>query len=399
MDRRLRVLWVAFACAPGRTSEPGHGWRPIRDLASYVHSLAVLTDEHNRAHIENGPPLPRNVEIHYVPMPAPPLIRGEWAHRFSYFVWLLRAFLQAKQLHRERPFDLVHHVTYAMSWMPPLPGRLGVPFVWNAGNTLTAPLALLWTAGVRGLALEALRNVVVRAGWALSKSIVHADLITVGHTDAGGRLRPFFSPALDSEEIELFDHNGPSSGERFRVVSVGRLLPVKGLHLGLKAFALVAQPGWEYLIIGSGPQERTLRRLAARLGIAEKVCFTGWLPRNRVLEALGSADVFLFPSLHDSFGYAVLEAMAAGLPVVCLDCGGPSLVVDEAVGVKVAVGQPGQVVRDLAAALRYLAQHPDRRRQMGQAAREQIRRRHTWEVRVQEILALWEEALKRRARR
>lgn len=180
-------------------------------------------------------------------------------------------------------------------------------------------------------------------------------------------------------------------------MSAGRLLFLKGFHLGLEAFARAASDDWEYIIIGSGPEEPRLRALGARLGVADRVHFTGWLPRAEVLRLFASADVFCFPSFHDSVGYAVLEAMAARLPVVCLDRSGPALVVDERVGVKVAAHSPRQVVADLAAALRTLAEDPERRRRMGEEARRRVLEEHTWEVRAREIVALYREALEARS--
>ena len=72
-------------------------------------------------------------------------------------------------------------------------------------------------------------------------------------------------------------------------------------------------------------------------------------------------------SFRDSGGFVVLEAMAAGLPVVCLRLGGPALTVTDETGIRVAAESPHQVVRDLAQAFEWLAKNPDDRHQMGEA--------------------------------
>jgi glycosyltransferase involved in cell wall biosynthesis len=174
------------------------------------------------------------------------------------------------------------------------------------------------------------------------------------------------------------------------------LLALKGFHLALEAFARARRPGWELVLVGSGPEEEFLRRRARELGVARAVCFPGWLERKALFDLLATASCFLLPSLHDSFSFVVLEAMAVGLPAVVLDRGGPALVVDEEVGVKVPVSRPRQVVADLARALETLASDPERRRAMGEAARRRVRERHTWVVRAQEVAALYEEVLARR---
>lgn len=389
----MRVLWVAFACAPGRGSEPGLGYRLAREVARCVRSLVVLTASHNRGAIEEGAALPANVTVEYVPAPN---LRGEFGHRVSYLVWLARALARARELHASEPFDLVHHVTYAMSWIPPLPGRLGVPFIWNAGNILATPMSFLSARHLRGSLAELTRNLVVAMGWRISRRLVRPDAVTLGHPSRDLGCRPFFLPALeaDTEVEDLSPSRGRSRSAGLRVVSVSRLLYLKGIHLALEAFGQVAGPDWEYLVVGAGPEEVRLRRLAERLGVGNRVRFLGWLPRADVLDLLARCDVFCLPSLHDSFSWAVLEAMAAGLPVVCLDRGGPGLVVDGRVGVKVAARGPRQVVADLARALRALADDAPRRRAMGEAARQLVLERHTWDVRAREIVSLYEDVLR-----
>jgi glycosyltransferase involved in cell wall biosynthesis len=92
--------------------------------------------------------------------------------------------------------------------------------------------------------------------------------------------------------------------------------------------------------------------MADRLEVGERVEFRGWVARERVQEVMRTeADVLLFPSLHDEAGWVVVEAMAAGLPVLCLDVGGPPVLIGQS-GYAVPV-QGGQaiVVRRIADAL------------------------------------------------
>lgn len=385
-----RVLCIAFACAPGQGSEPGLAYGLARHVAPHLGSLVLVTPTHNRPLIETGPPLPPQVEIQYVTSPEFP---GEVGHRAAYLVWLIRALRRARELHAKDPFDLVHHVTYAMSWIPPLAGRLGVPFVWNAGNTLLTPPRLLSWRHPRGALAEGARNLAVWGGWRLSRQLVHADAIILGHNTDEDRCRALFLPALELSDIESSASAKRRVDGRFRILTVGRLIHWKGIHFALRAFAQVARSGWEYLIIGSGPEERKLRSLVKQLGIANQVCFCGWLPRSRALELVSSCDVFCLPTTHDSFSWVVLEAMAAGLPVVCLDRGGPGLIVNDQVGIKIPARNADQVVQDLGAALLVLANDPERRHAMGEEARRLVLRAHTWDVRAREIIALYKEIL------
>jgi glycosyltransferase involved in cell wall biosynthesis len=100
-------------------------------------------------------------------------------------------------------------------------------------------------------------------------------------------------------------------------------------------------------------------------------------------------DAFLFPSLHDSSGNVVLEALSSGLPVVCLDAGGPALLVDPSCGFKVRPGAPQQVVEDLARALAALADDRRLARSMGQAAFHRAREHFSWTHQVSRMERLY----------
>lgn len=183
----------------------------MRHVAPHVGSLTVLTATHNRPLIEGGPSLPAGVVVEYVPAPALP---GQLGHRISYAIWLARALRRARELHAREPFDLVHHVTYNMSWIPPLPGRLGIPFVRNAGAVVGMPLAFVSARNVRGSVSEFFRNLVIRAGWRISEWVTPADLVILG---GGGdaRCRRMYMGALEREEVPGIPSGmgtGPASG-------------------------------------------------------------------------------------------------------------------------------------------------------------------------------------------
>ena len=119
---------------------------------------------------------------------------------------------------------------------------------------------------------------------------------------------------------------------------VGRLLPWKGLALAVAALAEPAATAWSLDVYGQGPERDRCRRLAERLGVAGRVAFLGHQPREAVLGAFAGADAMLFPSMHDSGGFVVAEALSLGCPVVCLDRAGPGVLVQDGWGAKVPVG-------------------------------------------------------------
>lgn len=149
-------------------------------------------------------------------------------------------------------------------------------------------------------------------------------------------------PALNAEDLRALSprirHIGP--GRRF--VAIGRLTRQKNFSVLLRAFAAMAEPDDRLLILGEGPQRRRLERLAVKLGIDQQVGLPGHV--GSVAEVLRSADVFVSSSNYEGLPGVVVEALAAGLPIVATDC---SACMDHLLG----YGKLGRLVpiRDVAA--------------------------------------------------
>jgi glycosyltransferase involved in cell wall biosynthesis len=156
--------------------------------------------------------------------------------------------------------------------------------------------------------------------------------------------------ALGSDELVPRDvpHSGPKVA-----VFVGRLLSWKGTRLAVSALGRPEAADWELHFYGNGPDRPHLERLAARLGVTDRVKFVGRQPRADVIAAMARAHAMLFPSMHDSAGWVVGEATSVGCPVVCLDIGGPPLMADVNAHV---VGLRGDVVGGIARALAQVSQ-------------------------------------------
>lgn len=115
----------------------------------------------------------------------------------------------------------------------------------------------------------------------------------------------------------------------FRIVQVSRLSIVqKAQDLALRALRVCMDEhgleNWSYTLIGTGEDESLLRSLAKELGIEEKVFFAGQLSRTDIYQGLHEYDLFLLPSHYEGFGNVIVEALAAGVPVLCSDLDGPA---------------------------------------------------------------------------
>ncbi len=166
---------------------------------------------------------------------------------------------------------------------------------------------------------------------------------------------------------------------------LARLDPIKGFDLLLPALRRL-RGDFELRLAGSGPCEDALRRTVARLGLRDRVRFLGGVTGDAKWQVLHSADLFVLPSHHENFGLSVLEAMAAGLPVV----------ISDRVELKDVVGGAGaglvvpRTEEALAAALQRLIDDPALRRAMGARGAAVARERFSWERVAREMEAVYE---------
>jgi glycosyltransferase involved in cell wall biosynthesis len=144
---------------------------------------------------------------------------------------------------------------------------------------------------------------------------------------SAGRVREFYAlpelPAVVPELIDLAEwcrllEMHPAEASRFTVLFVGRLYRRKRVDILLRAAAALRGriPGLEVRIVGNGPCAVPLRRLAATLKLEDTVSWLGDIPRGELAAEYNRADVFCLPSVQEGFGIVLLEAMAAGKPVV-----------------------------------------------------------------------------------
>jgi glycosyltransferase involved in cell wall biosynthesis len=402
----MKVLLSAYACEPGKGSEPGVGWNWVRQIARFA-EVWVITRSNNREAIEKAlaeEPLPN---VHWVYFDLPRWARfwkkGQRGVHLYYYLWQAGIYFLARRLHRQVGFDLIHHVTFGNYWLPSFLALLPVPFVWGpVGGGESAPQAFYRTFSRRGKIYEFLRDI---ARWIgehdpfTRLTANKASIVLAKASETAGRViqlgaknvQLLSEVAFSITEIAELSSLPPRLSSPFRLISLGRLLHWKGFDLGFRAFARLVQefPDSEYWIVGDGPERKNLEQLARKLGIIDKVRFWGALPRSETLKKLAECDVLIHPSLHDSGGWVCVEAMAAGRPVICLDLGGPALQVTEETGFKIPAYAPEQVIEDMAKAMKRFAQDSRLRIRMGEEGRKRVWESFSWERRGKEIQEIY----------
>jgi glycosyltransferase involved in cell wall biosynthesis len=159
--------------------------------------------------------------------------------------------------------------------------------------------------------------------------------------------------------------------DRFVFGTVGRLVPTKGQSYLIEAFARIhrAQPDTMLVLIGDGSLRKELEAQASASGISEAVIFAG--QRHNVHELLRAFDCFVFPSVAEGLGCAMMEAMSAGLPCIGSNVGGiPEIIADPSLGF---LAQPRDSDSLASAMRRCIEMAPQQRKEMGQLASVSMR--------------------------
>jgi len=292
------------------------------------------------------------------------------------------------RLLKEQRIDVLHsHLYHANLYGRLAAWRAGVPAVATVHNTYTRVKLhrsllnrLLTGPSTRVVAVsEDVRRDLIR------HDRIPAERIMVIHNGIDtGRVRSSLSREAARARLGI-------PADAIAVGCVARLEEQKGHRFLLEALNLLGEPRFLAVIAGDGRLRGELERRAAELGVAGQAMFLG--TRSDVADILRALDIYAMPSLWEGLSIAMLESMAAGLPIVISDVSGVAQVIgDDEFGMKVPVGDPAA----LAKAIRLLADDPRRRAALGAAARERVEARFSVGAMAAQLARLYEDVSSRR---
>jgi len=384
----VRVLQVCVRYPPALGGVEAHVQRLSQGLAARGHEVEVATStlrsEFPLTHLaaaemagESAGPV-RVHRFRAVSLPGDahwPVLRGLGS-------WLAR---------RARDFDVIHAHSYGFHHTLAAAGaaRLAsVPFV------LTPHFHPHWS-----MELGPRRRHLRRAFDALAKRRLleaPAAVVCVSRAEAAllGAHRPERVRVIPNGVDPARFEGAVQDGLRARLgvpgpmaLYVGRLAANKGLPTLLEAWAKVP-PEATLLVAGEGHLHAELGKQARDLGLDGRVRLLGRVDDATLLQAYAACDLFVLPSEYEAFGIVLLEAMAAGKPVVAARAGGvPEVVAEGATGLLVPVGDAPR----LAEAVQALLADPVRARAMGEAGRRRVHQGFTWDAVVGQVEALYRE--------
>jgi glycosyltransferase involved in cell wall biosynthesis len=412
------VLLLAYQCGPGLGSVSQIGWQWFTGMATR-RSTTLVTHVRNRAAIESAPERPGGARVIYIDTEwfAGPLYRLAWrlfprsehaVFMVSQLDWFVFDAVALRTLRRERaagaPWRLLHLVTPVTVSAPTRLHRLGLPVVrgpLNCGLPVPPGFETLMRDDAMGLSrLRVLPRLLEAVFGSLrhSRAVLVATAATRAALPRGVRARGVAMLENAIEPQRFAPAPTPAArraGGPLRVSFVGRLVAVKALPLLLSAIARLRTEGRaiELEVVGDGPLAADWRAEAAALGLIDGVRWHGALAGPAVAEVMRASDVFCLPSVRESGGGVLLEAMACGVPVIGMDFGGPAEIVDAEVGWKVAMPDVEGAVTGLAMALREAQDDEAGRRQRGHCAHDRVIAHHTWPARMQAAEKLYARVL------
>jgi glycosyltransferase involved in cell wall biosynthesis len=407
--RRMRVLLSAYACEPGKGSEPGTGWNLALALAKNF-EVTVLTRSNNREPIEQALlklPDPKPAFIyHDLPSVARCLKkRGILSTQAYYTLWQRSLSRIIPKTHDLREFDLFHHITFNSFEVAP---RLMDSFhgikVWGPiGGGQCAPVPLTTALTLKSRLKEQARS------WRISLSRRNSCLIR--HLEscdwvlfANEETRDLFKSAkLKSSQLMIDVGVDPArftpttrSKDGHRIFSAGNFEARKGTRLLLLAFQRAHRENTKLRLrlAGDGPEAPLERAWVEANGLNEVITFSGRRTHAEMAEEFAQADVFVFPSIRDTSGAIVLEAMACGLPVVCLDHQGVKLMVDDYSGIKIKTQSLKVTIEGMSEAILKLSSNNYLRNLLGRGARDRAVKQFSWNSKAQRIANEYRKMLK-----
>jgi glycosyltransferase involved in cell wall biosynthesis len=382
----MKILLSAFACAPDpRTLDEETGWRWALALARGGRDVTVLTAARNREAVEAW--LARNREVTIGFRYVADIGNG----RFGNFVWQIAALFVLLRSGEWRDYDLIHHLTPGSirrwSWLWVLPR----PFVFGpASGGERAPLRFVSPMGAGPLVQELLWRVLLWLSFIDPVCIAmqaRAARILVTTPETATALWPRFrGKAPATIAIGAPAARGESGGRSavpVRLLFAAPLHYANGGDILADIAAEIESRGRRYdiVMLGSGQRRAAIEKKLKRIRHL-RILATDEPTPAELTTLYRECDIAMFPGLRSASGAAVLDAMAHGLPVVCLDLGAPPMMVGDTGEIVATEGKNYQdLCRDFADAIVRLAEDPRRRLAVGQSARQRAQQL-TWEAAV-----------------
>lgn len=415
MDK-YKILVIAESANPEWVSVPLVGWSLANALRK-VGDVHIVTQIRNRDAILRAG-LKESVDFTAIDSEAierpfwklANLLRGGegkgWTtisafKAFSYYYFEYLFWKKFGKSILDGKYDIVHRVTPLSPTTPSIIAKkcrqAGVPFIigplnggvpWPKEFDAERRQEKEWLSYVRSL---------YRLLPGYKSTLRYASAIITGSRDTQSQIPSKFQEkciyipenAIDPDRFSLQCLKNKAAA--LRACFVGRLVAYKCPDILLGAAAPLIKEGKLVLdIIGDGPLMPALEDIIKKFKLESGVNLLGWIEHASVQEKMCESQIFAFPSIREFGGGVVLEAMALGLVPVIVDYAGPGELVDEQVGIKIALGSREEIILSMRESLLTLVNNPDQLTNISANARKRVADYFTWEKKADQVRCVYD---------
>lgn len=412
----MKLLISAYACRPNIGSEPAVGWSWIMQLCKY-HDLFVLTNFTNQKYIqeyqEKNPHLFNNITFVYVrPSKKLTFWYKEWERleRVYYCIWQRKAYQVARKLNKKEHFDCVQHLTYVTCIMPTYMHKLNIPFIYGpiAGGE-RIPSIIGYPMEKKDYLIELIRSLTLnipKISLNSQRAFKHAKKIIVV-TESTKKLVPpkYHYKTQIHQAISIDDaffepkpnFNDKKLNNTCRILIAGRMLGWKGFELGITAAKIALQKGADIdlTVLGSGSETHFIKLKDLSMPyLNDKIHFVSSVPYEEMKKFYDSFDLLLNCSLRDSGCLVVMESMSRGLPVICVNTGGPQVNTTSDTAIKIDPKPFQNMAEEIAQALIDLAEDSLKRYSLAQNSYEYACENFSISNKINNFLYVYDEVVK-----
>ena len=386
-------------------SEPAVGWNWVLELGKR-NRVHVITRANNQTVIEQHLPeeIASNVVLHYYDTPD---IIKNLKHKdkglyFYNFCWQIGIVNVAKRIIRSEKVDYILHITFGSVWMPTFLPLLRPRFIWGPmGGGECVPFPFIGVLPFKQRIVQLFRYILNYTTIINPLILLPAckSEVILARTPNTKDIMPFFTRKKTrvlletAMEDEIFKREKKEYGaEVIKMVISARFISIKNIPLVIKALKYIqTSKPWKLTLLGSGPDKKLIENTIKAEGVGQQVSIIPYLPREEALDMIEHSDIFIFPSLKEGGTWALMEAMAIGLPVVCLDWAGMAVETTSDTAIQIPVSNSRKMEKDFGHAISLLINSPQLRKQIGQAARKRIKEVFNWNAKGLYMEALFDE--------
>lgn len=411
----MKVLYDCFSCSPYYGSDEGIGWNWPFYMRQY-HDVWVLVRKDRKADIEDYCLKNQIENIHFVYVDIPDCLNFYYKRRkkgkngvidFLLYQWLWQfpAYKVAKKLHKKEHFDLVHHVcTNDFRFLGKM-YKLKIPLIIGPiGGAQTTPIALIdyTKKHSKSEKLRIILNRLFTCGIGYKKALNRASKIYFSNPETEeylkGKIKDF-SKCECMTEIGCTVLPAPkeerSQAQALTFLWAGRMEYRKGLEFLFDVLdRLPKNKNWQVVLCGDGSERNKYEEICLTKGLEEYVHFKGKCDYNEMDKHYKKADVFVFPSLRETTGTVIIEAMAHSLPVICLKQGGGALIITDDCGFPISGETKEEYINNFKNAMMDCMNHVEEIINKGAISYNKINRSYMWEQKIKKALLVYSEVIR-----